>query len=556
MSKQLYNQRMILKLNSKTLKENNWDFNITIEQAKEEVFPENKLISLGDSQLLRFFRQIKGINYSEEEINKVKKEIKISKKIDKNNVEHINKLYDKLYGMVFMDGYIAVVFDNKKDFDRATNKDGFKVNGKKYKRLIGTTGGVKQNTVMFCEESIHEELNNKLENDWNKKTKLIPAKFEAYKSLSASASSPVTQPRGILVIKDASVRVNDKVIMISDDGEGKFKIQHDFDYTAEKEFCDGCGMISPRLAEQWAIDLGLTKIVNGKVVADYIPSGFNTRWSYNKGMVFTFPYLEFATEVAGEYMVKDAWDNYQDIRNVDIILTTNMLKLWNAYDSIEDYISKCNKNGYKLSVSKVCPKILEEKRNMNYQYLQSYEMSDEDLYELCKENIDIINGSLGDKWENMVLYTNGENMTEKNITSIDYVIDRALLIDKNVAKDGFIKKKVANMIKRKINDSKKGVIQVNGNYSIISGDLYGLCQGMFGLPITGILNKNEFYSNTWNEKGVNKIVAYRSPMTSHNNIKIMNLVKNEKTEKWFRYMKTCTVFNAWDTTTDKMNGAD
>ena len=119
-----------------------------------------------------------------------------------------------------------------------------------------------------------------------------------------------------------------------------------------------------------------------------------------------------------------------------------------------------------------------------------------------------------------------------------------------------MEKKVANMIKRKINDSKKGVIQVNGNYSIISGDLYGLCQGMFGLPITGILNKNEFYSNTWNEKGVNKIVAYRSPMTSHNNIKIMNLVKNEKTEKWFRYMKTCTVFNAWDTTTDKMNGAD
>ena len=126
---------------------------------------------------------------------------------------------------------------------------------------------------------------------------------------------------------------------------------------------------------------------------------------------------------------------------------------------------------------------------MNYQYLQSYEMSDEDIYELCSPQINMINDSIGNDWAKMVLYTNGENMTKRNITNIDYCIDKALLVDKRVCKDGFIRSKVGNMIKKKINDSKKGVIQVDGNYSIVSGDLYAMCQGMFKMEVTGILKE-------------------------------------------------------------------
>ncbi len=39
-----------------------------------------------------------------------------------------------------------------------------------------------------------------------------------------------------------------------------------------------------------------------------------------KGMVFTFDFLDFAEKVAGSYMVKDAWGNDVDIRNVELIL--------------------------------------------------------------------------------------------------------------------------------------------------------------------------------------------------------------------------------------------
>ena len=542
MSKQLYSSRYVLKINSSRLRNNDWNLNVSIKEAREN----EELIQLGDGQLLRFIRRLSGLNYTEEEILSVKQQIKITKKGNnlKQNKELISELYKKLDDMLFVKDYVGIVFDNKADFDRAAGRKGFMINGIKFKRLLGTTGGVKNDTVMFCNEEIYEELNRRLDNGRNKETPIIPAKFEAYKSLSASVSTPVTMPR-ILVVKDGTVKIKDKVIKVS--GEDDFIVEHGVEYETDKDFTDGAGMITPEMARIWANDMHL----------DYLPSGFNTRFSFCKGMVLTFPFYEFADEIAKTDIVVDAWGNEQNIKEIDVVLTTNMLKLWNAYSSIEDYMENCIKNEWEFNVSKVCPKVLENKRNMNYQYLQSYEnMSDEDLEELISETITNINGALGDDHIKQVLFLKGIHMNDKNIRNEDYDYLKALLIDSRVSKDSFVKNKVLGMIEKKIRDSKKGVISVDGNYSIISGDLYALCESIFGMEIKGILKFGEFYSKTWIDKGVNEVVAYRSPMTSHNNIRRLNLVDNEMTRKWFRYMTTVTVFNAWDTTCDALNGAD
>ena len=44
-----YNQRLVLKINSKRLRYNNWDLNVTLEEAKKN----EELVSLGDSIVLR-----------------------------------------------------------------------------------------------------------------------------------------------------------------------------------------------------------------------------------------------------------------------------------------------------------------------------------------------------------------------------------------------------------------------------------------------------------------------------------------------------------------------
>ena len=45
-------------------------------------------------------------------------------------------------------------------------------------------------------------------------------------------------------------------------------------------------------------------------------------------------------------------------------------------------------------------------------------------------------------------------------------------------------------------------------------------------------------------------------MTSHNNIKRMPLINNDEVNEWFKYMNTVTILNAFDYTTDAMNGMD
>ena len=554
MKMKMNNQRLILKVSSLTLRNNNWNYNISLDQAKRN----EEVIALGDSQCLRFIRDIIGYQYTEEDIYKTKKHIKILKR--KKNTdkvrEEIKKAYDKLDDMLFVSDYVSIVFKSKKDFDYACKK-GFYINGKKFKRLIGTTGGVKQSVVQFCNEEIHEELNRRMENGWNKNTPIVPAKFEAYKALSCSVSTPVTMPR-MIIIKDGSVNIKDTVIKVSDNGEGGFNVEHNAPYEAEKQFTDGAGMMTPEMAMQWAIDLGQYHIDEyGNKVVDYIPSGYNTRFSYSKGVLACFDFKAFAEEVANEYMIEDCWGHMRDVREADVILTDNMMKLTAAYSSMEDYLDNCHKNGYEFCITKITPKELEKKRNTNYQYLQSYEdMSDDDIEELISETVENINGALGDDIRKAILFTRGNHITEGAIRKTDPDFTKALMIDENVINDSYVKQQIYKMISRKINDAKMGVLQISGNYAMIVGDMYALCQHMFKMPVTGLLGFGEFYSGNWLKQGVDEVIAFRSPMTSHNNIRRLKFISNPETDKWFKYLDTMIVFNAFDTTCDALNGAD
>ncbi len=552
MSKAITNQRYIFKIHSSRFKNNNWVLNSTIDEGKKN----DEIVPLGDSMLLRMIRQIRNDDTTDEDIKQLKNQIKKLKKEKniKKNRELISQKYEELWKMTFVEDYLSIVFDSIEDW-RMINSKKIKMffNGNEYVRLVGTNGGVKKNTVVFCKKDIYEELNKRLNNGRNTDKKYVPAKFESYKALACSVSTPVTQPKGVLVIKDGKTILKDDILQLADDGKGGFKLNSVEKYEIHRDFTDGCGMISKELSEQWVKDMNLVD-KNGN--AEYISSGFNLRNSWCKGMVFTFPFLEFAEDIAHEYMVEDAWGEMIDIRKVDLVITTNMLKLWDSYESINHYMNCCKENGFEFCVAKVLPKELESIRNMNYQFLQSYQLSDEDINKLIEPTEKSIKGAVSEDYIKMLLFLKGCKITEEDFQKEEYDFVKALMIDKGMMNDPFIKQKIHRMLKKRINDAKKGVLQVSGNYSTVSGDLYGLCQWMFKMEVTGLLKKNEFYSRTWLDKGVNKVVSFRAPMTVHNNIRIFNFVENEEIKKWYRYMTTCTVLNAWDTTMDALNGCD
>ena len=136
------------------------------------------------------------------------------------------------------------------------------------------------------------------------------------------------------------------------------------------------------------------------------------------------------------------------------------------------------------------------------------------------------------------------------------LFDVRLMIEPEMINDPYVRNRIWQMLRKRVKEAKVGVIRVHGNYSIISGDPYALCQSMFGMEVTGLLKAGELYNKYWIDKGTPCVSCFRAPMTAQNNVVKLKVACNEDTEYWYRYMNTCTILNAWDTTTHATNGAD
>lgn len=506
----------------------------------------DEVISLADSQILRWIDELNDIKDADAQAREIKRQIKQLRKEDNNsqNKRTIKRLYEELDKLQFKPDYMCLIIDRDKDYHRACR--GFSINGINYRRLLGTNGGIKNSTIVFVSERLCEELKRRIENDRNPDKELVTAKLEAYKALTCSASIPVSFPKGMLVIDDAETEFLSDIISLTDEVQGEPVIEFQKDYPIRANVSDGYGIMLPSLALRWSEDLGL----------DYMVSGCNTRFAWEKGMVFTFDFIDFADKVAKKYIVKDAWGNDFDIRNAELILTTSMVKLWDSYDSCKDYFEKSVSNGYTFGIAKTCPKELEDERTTNYQFLQSFPFDDNDIEELIAPTMNEIKDVLNRDRYKSILFLKGIGVNENSINRFDDDFIKALMIDERILGDSFVQNSIYQLIRNRINEAKVGVLNIHGNYSIVSGDPYLLCQSLFGLEKTGLLKAGEIYNKYWADRGVNKLVCFRAPMTCHNNIRAVHPENNQEVRYWFKYMTACTVFNAWDTAAAALNGMD
>ena len=540
--KQLVCQKYIYKIHSSRLRKERWKLTLPIEEARRN----DEVISLADSQMLRWIDELNGIDDADAKAHEIKTQIRRLRK-EKNSPQNkraIRQLYKDLDTLQFKPDYLCLIIDKEKDYYRACR--GFSINGVRYKRLLGTNGGIKNSTIVFVSERLADELRRRVENGRNPNKELVTAKLEAYKALTCSASTPVSLPHGILVVDDAETEFDSDILYLTDEGDGEPLMEQRKGEHIKVDASDGFGIMLPSLAARWSEELGL----------DYVVSGVNTRFSFEKGMIFTFDFVDFAEKIANSYIVKDAWGNDVDVRDVELILTTSMVKLWDSYESCRDYVDTSVSNGYTFGIAKTCPKVLESERTLNYQFIQSYDLSDDDIDELIAPTMDEIRDVLGGDWRKTVLFLKGSGISEDNIARLDNDFIKAVMIDRRMLDDAFVQNSIYQLIRNRINEAKVGVLKVHGNYSIVSGDPYLLCQNMFGLEKTGLLKAGEIYNQYWADCGADKLACFRAPMTCHNNIRLVHPVNTDTARYWYRHMTTATVFNSWDTATAALNGCD
>lgn len=521
----------------------------------------NELISLADSNVMRAIDELNGVDRVAvaEKISEIRGEIRQLQQSNENKAaarRRIKELYAELDELQLKPDYIMVVMSKSSDFDKINR--GFSVNGIQYRRLVGTPNGVKKSVVTYCSVvnangvRMHEELDKRMNGGRDERKELVPAKFEAYKALACSASVPVSMPKDILVVDDFVLTFEDDFIELkdaeSDDGEPIMTEKRgEFELNAS----DGFGLVLPALAKRWSEELGL----------DYTAGGMCIRNLFLKGMAFVFDFHEFARRFYDGDTITDVWGTVHTISDVELIVPVSVMKLWDSYRSLSHYLECCEKYGHGFAVTKTTEKKLENERTLNYQFIQSYDLTDDEIKELVQPTIDEIRETICGDGDKTLLFLRGACGKNYDFDADTNYLAKAIMVEPRVAKDPFAITTVCNMIKKRIDDLKIGVLKVHGNYTVISGDPFAFCQKIFGCDVPdeekGLLRAGEMYSKYWVEDCNNKkVVCFRAPMSCHNNIRTMNVVHNEDIDFWYRYLDTVNIINCHDSFYAAENGAD
>lgn len=536
-----------VKLDSGLLKENKYNLNLSFY----ECLKSNLIISLADSQMLRSIRDITGKKVDRDQLEDwwQERDYLKKKKNSKVNRQKIKELQDKIYDMMYIPEYITVVMESIKDYERMFKK-GFYFNGRLYKRMSCSASQARVSTVVFVDDNIREELRRRLDNGRDLNKPLAPSKYNAYFGLYSSATKEVTKPRFCIIPDYTEVRKVDVDYVIEQPLDEDDIIEP---RTIDVEFnmVDGSGLISPTMAEQWGKDLG----------EDYTPCQFCIRCAFTKGAVNEFDFVEWCKEENnGNYFITDVYGNQIDVREIDVILTEGMAKLWDSWKSQEDFERCCEENGIIWGVTKYAPKKDKEVSTANYQFLQTLNLSDEMIKDVCEETVNYIQGVSYDNVYYTLLFLLGENLTsdgiERFMESSDNYWLKCLILNHNLLNDKYSKEKIRDFIVRKIELACLGKILVRGNFQCIVVDGFAFMQAATGQKVTGLLKAGEMYSQFWNERGVTRVDTMRSPLTHFSEHYIVELKNDERMQKWFKYSYSGIIVNCHDEHTMHYAGSD
>lgn len=519
----------LFKLPSSELRKQNFDYKITTKKAEANGY----IIALGESQVTDWLYQKRGFETSKDlhmKVTELKK----------------NKEYDELNDLLFMKELLQIDYAGRKDLDSIMQRhDGIvKVNGIRYKYLVSKGSS----TLTYIKEDLYDYIAMKLDGNRNTQIPLQPAKLSAYKSLAFTNSEQVTAPKNVIVIPDCEVKFEETYLWV---GATEDSIEKRTE-VVERNICDGCGFISPELAEQWSRDLRKE---------EKIASAFQVRNLWCKGILCPVDFKKYCIE-NDTYTIKDVWGHEQNILTADIILTKSMVKVFKGYESMNDWVQASKDLGYVWRVGKVAKS--DKWGNSNYQQILPLNLTEDDCREFIKPQIDLMRNVTKENYESTYLFLNGIENTEKSVQrlfnsdDVSYTLANAMMIDKRLAKDKFLVNKVKRNLRGKREEMRVGHCMVESNYQIITCDPIQLLEHMCGVENPkGILKKGEIYSKKHMTQNITECIAFRAPMLIENNVVKVSIAQiDEEYAHYFENLDNVYAVNGNDLMNESLCGFD
>lgn len=413
-----------------------------------------------------------------------------------------------------------------------------------------------------------EELQSELIYGYDFGTKFVMANKQARAGLAFTSATLVSLKPRVKVIEDPSEVVNTKTVFPtgvdkergiakSADESGNILIASRIE---EKEFTpnDGAGLIEVLPAMSIAKDLGLisvrdynffkenytsmgdltaTNIVanEGLEVAtteskllkifNSIPKGYQIRYGGDKGLLVVFPFTEYR----------------DDLADFDIIEGSNMRKY-----TLQDY------SNVTFEIASHSHHATEE-APMNYQFLQSLDITAEQLCELAERKLTaldkdiLVNPTSALKF--LGIYEKFSDTEEE--TGLTTKFAKVITANPNMLHDTYIQQSIKRLLVKYIYMMGFGTVPVKGSYHyVISDPFHFLGEGKENVQGLTELSM-QVGENYLNDKACT-VACFRAPMVHKSEVQKIELVKNELL--WF--IQDIIVLNPYELTLPGAGGAD
>ena len=554
------NLYQIFKLPASFLVENNCDIKrYTISQGLKE----GNIVSIGDNIIFQQLRYIHDDYRSHEQLFKYIQKLRSNMHAYKKNGQYkeASILNQRIIDVLFVKDIINVIIDKKKsDFDKFRTK-GFTVNGIRYVYLCSGSGQIRRNTATFINERYASKIIETINCGLDKKTsEFVLAKYSAYFALAFSSVLWVRTPR-VCVIKDFFHVIEDEPVdFICKNEEGKSIIEKRR-LQLDLNCADGQGLIDPEFAIKWGEDMHLT----------YTPCSFVARSCFIKGNLVTFDFKEYA-HTHGITTIRDRWGKEYNIDDIDVLISESQFKTYKYYASWDEYLSYMEKGNIHWGVARYNKRADEEFVLANYQYIQALTLDDSDIKELIQPTVEWINKICSGDPLYALLYSFGAGMSNPGYSGLYSRAQtnamKAVVKNIDFLNDTYVQKKIYKNITESINHAKIGKIWIRGNYQFMIADPVAQCQAALGLETTGVLGKDEVYSNFWRERFLKErgpeistsdclVDACRSPMIDQHEHNPMNVViNNSEADYWFKHLPSGIIYNTWDSSCARHEDSD
>lgn len=393
---------------------------------------------------------------------------------------------------------------------------GFSFQGEKYKYFTSSAGQIRKKKAVFIKESVWDRIEKTVmcgltTDKINARGGINVNKYLAYMALTNTATDEWKDfeiDRSI-VIDDFETKVYGTFDFVD---ETDYSIKRKTDYVPVPH-TDGAGMVLPSVSDK----------------------NFMFRAPWIKGLLGVFPFRKFMEVNDCSPVITDIYGKKHDIirEDIQIIFTKSQFKMWNYYDSWEEYkmyfkkyhcsARKCNVEEDRIKNAKI-----------NYQMLQTLtDITEEEIDLLTQKSSERINSICNCKETMMNIL--GITPCNTDMTPFQKAVKLyPALLNDTYAKD--VIRDVKNSLLKKY---RSGKLEINGKHTFLLPDYYAACEYWFCHVETpaGLLNDGEVYCRLFRKH--EKVDCLRSPHLYREHAVRLNVAneaygdRSKYTGEWF-----------------------